>query len=187
MVNGGEVTSVRRPGGCGPCGDATPGWRGRRGCASADGNRASCDDDGCSAGTYACSRVCSPGVGGVTRPVLGPGLGDSDRVGPRLSAGTAHPRRTTASRSDERVLVVVRGHAAPVDTGSTAQRYAVRRTRVKPGRLRPWSHRNRPPLHVGCRWPRCHAGTILANRPHRRRHCLGSPVDNRLIHRCGAC
>jgi len=40
--------------------------------------------------------------------------------GASLSAGTAHPRRTTSPRSAERVLVVVRGHAAPVDTGSTA-------------------------------------------------------------------
>ncbi len=47
---------VRRPDGCGPCGGGTPEWRGRRGCASAGGNRAPCAGDGCSAGTYACSR-----------------------------------------------------------------------------------------------------------------------------------
>ncbi len=58
---------LRRPGGCDPCDDATPRWRGRRGYASADGNRASCDGDGCSAGTYACSRVCSPVSGVGTR------------------------------------------------------------------------------------------------------------------------
>jgi hypothetical protein len=50
---------LRRPGSCDPSGDGSPGWRDRRGCASAVGTRASCDDDGCSAGTSACSRSTS--------------------------------------------------------------------------------------------------------------------------------
>ena len=49
--------AVRRPGCCDPCGDEPTGSSGRRGCACAGGNRAPCDGDGCSAGTYACSRA----------------------------------------------------------------------------------------------------------------------------------
>ena len=48
---------LRRRGCCDPCGDARTGSSDRRGCASAGGSRAPCDDDGCSAGTYACSRA----------------------------------------------------------------------------------------------------------------------------------
>jgi hypothetical protein len=47
---------LKQPAGCGPCADERPGLPGRHGCASGDGNRASCGDAGCSAGTYACSR-----------------------------------------------------------------------------------------------------------------------------------
>lgn len=50
-----QATSLRQRGCCGPCGDGRTGSRDRRGCASGDGSRAPCDDDGCSAGTYACS------------------------------------------------------------------------------------------------------------------------------------
>jgi hypothetical protein len=39
----------------GPCGDGRTGWRAPRGCACAAGIRASWHDDGCSAGTCACS------------------------------------------------------------------------------------------------------------------------------------
>ncbi len=48
---------LTRPGGCDPCGDERKGSIDRRGCACADGSRASCDGAGCSAGTYACSRA----------------------------------------------------------------------------------------------------------------------------------
>ena len=74
---------------CGPCGGARTGWSGPRGCASAGGNRASCDDDGCSAGTYACSRV--------DLRVSGSGQDVSDREWCVCrSAGTAHPRETAS-------------------------------------------------------------------------------------------
>jgi len=53
----GPEPAVRLPGSCGPCGGAKTGSRGRHGCACADGTRAPCDGGGCSAGTYACSRV----------------------------------------------------------------------------------------------------------------------------------
>ena len=51
---------LRRRACCDPCGGARTGWSGQRGCACAGGNRAPCDGDGCSAGTYACSRQLSP-------------------------------------------------------------------------------------------------------------------------------
>ncbi len=51
---------LRRPSSCDPCGDAQPRWRVRRGCAYVNGSRAPCDGAGCSAGTCACSRACSP-------------------------------------------------------------------------------------------------------------------------------
>jgi len=50
------IRRLRRPGGCDPCAGARRGCCARHGCASAVGSRASCDDAGCSAGTYACSR-----------------------------------------------------------------------------------------------------------------------------------
>ena len=48
---------LRPPGSCGPCDDARTGWNARRACAYAGGSRGPCAGDGCSAGTYACSRV----------------------------------------------------------------------------------------------------------------------------------
>lgn len=76
---------VRQPGGRGPCDDVTPRRHDPRGCASADGNRASCADVGCWAEKYACSRVV---------------LFHKYRV---LAWSVFAP-------------VLVRGHAAPVDT-----------------------------------------------------------------------
>ncbi len=104
---------IRRPDGCGPCDGATPEWRDRRGCASADGNRASCGDDGCSAGTYACSRVGSPGVGGGSRPVLGPGLGDCKqlRLAPPTRGEPPLPARVSGSWS---LSVDMRHRSTPV-------------------------------------------------------------------------
>lgn len=46
---------VRRTAGSDPCGDDPPGWRGRRGYACGCGSRGCGYDDGCSAGTCACS------------------------------------------------------------------------------------------------------------------------------------
>ncbi len=61
---------LKQPAGCGPCADERPGLPGRHGCASGDGNRASCGDAGCSAGTCACSRE-----GSQVR------CGEKDRIG----------------------------------------------------------------------------------------------------------
>ena len=49
----------------------------------------------------------------------------TDRVG---QAGVLRPRFRLAPLAQEKF----RGHAAPVDTGSTAQRYALRASGVKP-------------------------------------------------------
>ena len=108
-ISGGEAVSsgeqrrvpralaVRRPGSCGPCGDGPTGWRDRHGSACAGGSRAPCDGDGCSAGTYACSRLFLRRFRGMSTP---------HGVGAGRSTGTARPR----SRQ-----VADRGHAAPVD------------------------------------------------------------------------
>lgn len=48
--------AVRQRARRGPCDDGLPGWRGRRGCAYAAGNRGSSHGAGCSAGKSACSR-----------------------------------------------------------------------------------------------------------------------------------
>jgi hypothetical protein len=61
-------SGLRRPGSCDPCGGARPGCCDPRGCASGDGSRAPCGGDGCSAGTYACSRVSLHGGSGVATP-----------------------------------------------------------------------------------------------------------------------
>jgi hypothetical protein len=95
---------LRLPGGRDPCGGGWTGSRARRGCASAGGIRGSCADAGCSAGTYACSRVS---------PVEGMGT-VRDRVGEtRGHQLTRHLGRQLAPRARE----PRRGHAAPVDTG----------------------------------------------------------------------
>jgi hypothetical protein len=98
--------AVRRPGSCGPCGDGSTGWRDRHGSACAGGSRAPCDGDGCSAGTYACSRLFLRRFRGMSTPH---GVGAGPGSGPQrsgTSAGTARPRGRQ---------VADRGHAAPVD------------------------------------------------------------------------
>ena len=99
---------------CGPCGGARTGSPAPRGCACAAGSRAPCDDDGCSAGTSACSRALSDGVQGRSRRLFCQIARWSDGAGakPRGSAGTAHPRAARPARAGS-----VHGHAAPVDTG----------------------------------------------------------------------
>ena len=100
---GGGRPTLRRPGSCGPCGGARTRWRGRRGYACAGGTRAPCDGDGCSAGTYACSRRslswCSVVLTVDSSPVGGPRPLRPDPArndtGTGLSAGTAHPRKRT--------------------------------------------------------------------------------------------
>jgi len=114
---------------CDPCDGARTGWRGRRGYASAVESHGSCAGGGCSAGTCACSRVRLRCVRWCARVWGSTGV----------SAGTAHPRKHSGSprgagprsepRPDRRES---RGHAAPVDTGSTAPRYAVPPMPVKP-------------------------------------------------------
>jgi hypothetical protein len=70
---------LRQRGCCGPCGDGRTGSRDPHGCASAGGTRAPCDGDGCSAGTYACSRI-SPRAAcwNVTRDLSRPGRTTQD-------------------------------------------------------------------------------------------------------------
>jgi len=83
----GRGARLRRRGSCGPCGGGWRGSPGPHGCACAGGNRAPCAGGGCSAGTYACSRLFlrSTESAPVTRAI---GTCAS-------SAGTAHPRITT--------------------------------------------------------------------------------------------
>jgi hypothetical protein len=57
----------RLPACCDPCADARTGSSVPHGCACAGGSRAPCDDDGCSAGTCACSRRISVDVAGGAR------------------------------------------------------------------------------------------------------------------------
>ena len=63
--------TVRPPVPCGPCGAGSTGSSVRRGSACADGSRAPCDGDGCSAGTYACSRLFLRRVRGMSTPLRG--------------------------------------------------------------------------------------------------------------------
>ncbi len=98
---------VRRRARCDPCGDAPRGWRGRRACACAAGNRASWPGAGCSAGRSACSPV-----GLHTRVCTGPGT------------GTLDARHASAPGQ---------GHGA-VDCCQAWTRYVAARTRVKPTR-----------------------------------------------------
>ena len=77
---------------------AATGWRDRHGSACAGGSRAPCDGDGCSAGTYACSRLFLRRFRGMSTPLRASVL--------VCSAGTARPRGRQ---------VADRGHAAPVD------------------------------------------------------------------------
>ena len=121
--------AVRRRACCDPCGGARTGSSDPRGCASAGGSRAPCDDGGCSAGTYACSREISETVR-VTRSLdRTRGVGwHRPSAGAILVAREADTGRSRAAAGRRRL----RGHAAPVDTGSTAQRYAVPFDRVKP-------------------------------------------------------
>lgn len=115
----GQLGPVRQPGSCGPCGDARTGWRVRRGSACADGSRAPCGGDGCSADKYACSRALSD---------VGPSPCDLAKVyastpAPskmRVAAGLASvwPRSWTCGGT--------RRHRV------TGQRYALRFDRVKP-------------------------------------------------------
>jgi len=56
-----------------PCAGGCPGWRDRHASAYADGSRACGHDDGCWAGTYACSRVDPHAGGGVISDARSPG------------------------------------------------------------------------------------------------------------------
>jgi hypothetical protein len=94
----GREGRLRPTGSCGPCGDARTGSRVRRGYACEGGIRGPCAGDGCSAGTYACSRVSLSMIcRGIHRA--------------RIS-GVPH-RLAPLTHDEERPL---RGHAAPVDT-----------------------------------------------------------------------
>jgi hypothetical protein len=63
---------IRRTAWRDPCGGDHRGSRGRRGCACADGSRASWHDDGCSAGRCACSRCCPQCVRSLTNAMSAP-------------------------------------------------------------------------------------------------------------------
>jgi len=93
---------------CDPCGGARRGSSGRRACASADGSRAPCGGDGCSAGTYACSRLISVGHD------------EWCEVFGRAATTRRTERRMRRADSIRRI-------------GSTSSRYAAGNTRVKPG------------------------------------------------------
>ena len=66
-----RARTVRPPVPCGPCGGGSTGSSGRRGSACAGGSRAPCDGDGCSAGTYACSRLYLRRFRGMSTPLRG--------------------------------------------------------------------------------------------------------------------
>ncbi len=92
----GSTVVIRQQAGRGPCAGGRPRWRDRHECACAGGSRASCADGGCSAGTYAWSRVKTPSsalmvcVDGLRRPS---GL-RGNRSRPSASSSTAPPHRT---------------------------------------------------------------------------------------------
>ena len=130
--------AVRRPGCCGPCGDAPTGSSGRRGCACAGGNRAPCDDDGCSAGTYACSRAslrCS--FSWVVHST-----GGTRCVRRQSGRRTLALRPAPPTHAREPVWVTESWTCGTRRHGVTGQRYARWRIRVKlrtvPQRVRLW-------------------------------------------------
>ena len=110
---GWESLAVRRRGSCGPCDDAKTEWSGRRGCACAGGNRAPCAGDGCSAGTYACSRAS---LSVVFRDVHTGGISSAPFGWHRPPTALQHPPWTCGTGRHQ----------------VTGQRYALRSGRVKP-------------------------------------------------------
>jgi hypothetical protein len=118
---------LRRPGSCGPCADGSTRWRGRRGCACAGGNRGSCDDDGCSAGTYACSRAS---LSMVFRDVHAGGSA-ARPYGWHRSAGTAHPRTSEAS------VVDMRHRSTPGDRPTVRGRFRQGQTAADDASVKP--------------------------------------------------
>ena len=107
---------------CGPCGDARTGSRDRHACACAGGIRGPCAGDGCSAGTYACSRVISfDGLQGCT--------GRGSAVG--LIGWHRSPTTRTSLFVDMRHRSTPGGREAYLPA-STGQRYALGSERVKP-------------------------------------------------------
>ena len=111
-----RALAVRRPGSCGPCGDGPTGWRDRHGSACAGGSRAPCDGDGCSAGTYACSRLFLRRFRGMSTPHgVGAGLFRFNRHRP--------PARPPGGGS---------WTCGTRRRGATGQRYAAGEVGVKP-------------------------------------------------------
>jgi hypothetical protein len=100
--------------------------------------------------------------------------GSDGRWCSRLVGWHRPPTAFSRRPSERRPRRVLRGHAAPVDTGSTAQRYAVVVNRVKPSTTgaRPVSCQGRP--EPTKRSPRGGSAPTI-------------PVDNRLIHRGWSC
>jgi hypothetical protein len=108
----------------------------------------------------------------LTRVIFRVGNG-RNRGGPGGQAPTPRPDRPPARMR--------RGHAAPVGSGPTAQRYGLAGTRVKPSDLTPRGPPARATLR--CLVPRPTPDPSARACPR-----LGRlPVDNRLIHRPRPC
>ena len=159
----GRAAGLRRPGSCGPCGDARTGWCARHGCACAAGIRAPCGGGGCSAGTYACSRALSDGGQGRSRrrsarsPV---GVGRRwSRLGSDRGFGRHRPptRRRAASGRPAAWTCGTRRHRV------TEERYArrLRRGQIATGR--------RPARPAACGYAGPDAGSPSPRASRRRR------------------
>ena len=137
----------------------------RRGCACAGGSRAPCDGDGCSAGTYACSRALSDGGQGRSRrrqPDRPFGdrqrWSNADRApteagqGTGASAGTAHPRAVERPRNRPGRSVDMRHPSTPGDRRTVRVASPRRQIGCRPLRLGPATVRTgrpgplRPPV-----------------------------------------
>ena len=142
--------SLRRRGGCGPCGDARTGSTGRRACACAGGSRGSCDADGCSAGRCACStcslhsRIRALTVLGQSKPVS---YGRQSPVGINWHrAPTIESRRTVMDmrhRSSGFDLATVRARVREGQFGARPAGGPGQRHIVPPVSARLWTTRRR--------------------------------------------
>jgi hypothetical protein len=109
----GRAGRLRPRDSCGPCGDARTGWSDRHGCACAAGIRAPCGDAGCSAGTYAWSRVLSDGSG-TDHAVAPVDLPWTDDGMDRRHPSTPGDRETVRAGDPAGQIPPVRRHAARV-------------------------------------------------------------------------
>jgi hypothetical protein len=111
---------LRRRAARGPCDGARPGRRGRRGCASARGNRGPSPADGCSAGTYACSlelqvvRETVLNQGATCRALYVQDVGASDMAQPVNGTGDRCAGQTEPFRCPETPRFPQRSHRRPL-------------------------------------------------------------------------